>query len=85
VKRRLAWAWTVLIGLAILAVIVLTPFQPWTWHTLESSGRAIVAGVAVMTPSVQYLRRTPADRRKIRELRDTDRKLDAIEREISHE
>jgi hypothetical protein len=80
-KRAFAWAWVVLCGLAILTVVVLTPFQPWTWHTLEFSSRAIAGGVAAMTPTVRYLRRTPADRRKIRELRNTDRKLDAIERE----
>lgn len=78
-KRALAWAWLVLWALALLVTVVLTPFQPWTWHTLEFSGRAIGSCVFLMTPSIRYLRRTPADRAKLRELRETDRRLDAIE------
>lgn len=79
VKRALVLAWAILCGLAILTVLVLTPFQPWTWHTLELSGKAIGSCVFLMTPSVRYIRRTQADRDKLREIRDIDRRLDEID------
>lgn len=78
-KRAIAWVWLVFCGLSILTVIVLTFFQPLTWHTLAVSGRAVAASGTLMAPSIRYLRRTPADRAKLREMKEADKRLDAID------
>lgn len=79
VKRRLAIGWLVLTGLAGLFLIV-----GWltlaTGETFWMMAKALSADIAMASPAIRYLRRTPADRRKLRELEETDRKLDAIER-----
>ena len=42
--------------------------------------KGLTAAVALASPAVRYLRRTPADRRKLREMEDVDKRLDEIER-----
>jgi hypothetical protein len=82
-KRRLVWLWVILLSITMLFLTVLLPFSLTSWYVLEQYGKAMAVCITLISPSIRYLRRTPADRRKIRELRDTDRKLDAIEREQS--
>jgi hypothetical protein len=79
-KRRLAVGWVVLLSLTMLFLTVLLPFSLPSWYVLEQYGKAMAVCITLISPAIRYLRRTPADRTKIRELRDIDRKLDAIER-----
>lgn len=78
-KRRAAISWLVLIGLVagflLVGWLVLPTGEPF-WRM----ARGLTAAVAVASPAVQYLRRTPADRKKLRELKDVDKRLDEIER-----
>jgi hypothetical protein len=80
IKRRLAIGWLVLTGLTALFLIVgyfiLWPFQDPFWHV----ARAFAVDIGLMGPAIRYLQRTPADRTRLRELRETDQRLDAIER-----
>jgi hypothetical protein len=56
-KRKLAWAWLVLCGLAMLLILVAIPFQPWSWASVH--GGAVVSALA--SPAIRYLRRKPRE------------------------
>jgi len=79
IKRRLAIGWLVLVGLAIgfisIGWLVIPTGEPF-WQM----AKGVTAGIALMSPAIAYLRRTPADRAKLRELKDVDKRLDEIER-----
>lgn len=78
-KRKAAISWLVLIGLVagflLVGWLVLPTGEPF-WQM----AKGLTAAVAVASPAIRYLRRTPADRRKLRELKDVDKRLDEIER-----
>jgi hypothetical protein len=80
IKRKIAIGWLILTGATALFLIVgyfiLWPEEDPFWQV----ARAFATDIALMSPAIRYLRRTPADRRKLRELRETDQRLDAIER-----
>lgn len=79
-KRGVAWGWLALNGLTVLFLLIgyliIWPEQDPFWEV----ARAVASCITLMTPAISYLRRTPADRKAIRDLRETDRRLDAIER-----
>jgi hypothetical protein len=70
--------WAALCGLTVAFLVIGWMVLP-TGEPFWAMAKGVTAGVAVMMPAVRYLRRTPADRRKLRELRDIDRKLDSID------
>jgi hypothetical protein len=80
-KRRLVWAWVILLALTMVFLTVLLPFTGPSWYDLEQYAKGIGVCFTLTAPAVRYLRRTPADRAKLRELKDIDRKLDEIDRE----
>lgn len=69
--------WAALCGLTVAFLIIgwliLRPEPFWLM------AKGATAGIAIMMPAIRYLRRTQADRDKLRELRDIDRKLDQID------
>jgi len=79
IKRRLAIAWLVLLGLTVGFLVI-------GWLTIPTGepfwmmAKGVSAGIALASPAIAYLRRTPADRAKLRELKDVDKRLDEIER-----
>jgi hypothetical protein len=78
VKRKLAMVWAALCGLTV-AFLVIVWFTLPTGDSFWAMAKAATVGVTLMMPAVRYLQRTPADREKLRELRDIDRKLDQID------
>jgi hypothetical protein len=79
VLRWTAIGWLVLLGItgAFLLVgwMVLPTGEPF-WQL----AKALTTEVALAAPAVRYLRRTPADRKAIKNLKEMDRFLDEYER-----
>jgi hypothetical protein len=70
--------WAALCGLTVAFLVIGWMVLP-TGEPFWMMAKGATAGIAIMLPAVRYLRRTPADREKLRELRDIDRKLDQID------
>ena len=67
-KRKLAIAWLVLVGLAIGFISIGWLVIP-TGEPFAQMARGVTGGIALASPAIAYLRRTPADRAKLRELK----------------
>ena len=78
IKRRLAIGWLILLSLTVGFVVIAWLTLP-TGEPFWNMARGAMGGIALMSPAIQYLRRTPADRARLRELKETDKQLDAIE------
>ena len=71
--------WAALCGLTVAFIVIGWLTLP-TGDSFWAMSRAATVGVTLMMPAVRYLRRTPADREKLRELKEVDKRLDEIER-----
>jgi len=79
--RTLARVWVVLVGLVILTLTVLLPFQPhaWEWHTLGLYGKAVCSAASLGALGYRYCQRREREAEQMRRLRKSRREISGPE------